>query len=333
MKNTLLEYLRCPLCHQPLRIVEPAVATVFVTEGALCCTGCGQTFAVENGIPNMLVPQLPRYAEKTREVQGWIALAKADGWYEPDPVIDLALPDVVGKLGWDVETGSNWLGTYHSFTHMLAQHVRPGLKVLEVGAAKTWAGAYLVERGCTYTGFDMVTDANIGLGRSRFYKEHRHADYEVVGGDAEFLPFASEQFDLVFAVAALHHALDLPQMVSELARVAKPGGIVAGLNEGVRAYWASANDKGQAKEKTYGINEHSYTLSTYYQAFRQAGLQIKQVMHSTRYQEFLPRRWQWLLQTVDSLPFYGDRLAISLLVNFLHPYEGLTLYGQKRSQK
>ncbi|MBX3010557.1 MAG: methyltransferase domain-containing protein [Caldilineaceae bacterium] len=329
MKVSLLADLRCPLCRSLLQI-EEACATETIETGALQCTGCGECYPIEAAIPNFLSPRLPRYAEKARELQGWLALSQAEGWYEPDPVVDLALPDVVGKLGWDLVTASSWLGTAYSFQHMVEGYIRPGMKILEVGAAKTWAGAPLVQRGCHYTGFDMVTDAKIGIGRSRFYQAHHQVTYTVVGGDAEFLPFANECFDLVFTVAALHHALELPQMVSELARVTKQGGIVAGLNEGVRSYWAPAENADQAKEKTYGINEHSYRLVDYYRAFRQADLHVCQVTQSTQYQVFLPPRWQWLLRTIAALPGRGDRLAIALLVNFLHRYEGLTLYGQKR---
>lgn len=136
MKQTLLDYLRCPLCRHALVIVEPHPVTELITEGTLRCSHCQQAFTVHAGIPNMFTPQLPRAAEKQRESQGWLALAQADGWYEPDPVIDLALPDVVGKLGWDLATGSNWLGTYHSFTHLLEHYVQPGEKVLEIGQPK-----------------------------------------------------------------------------------------------------------------------------------------------------------------------------------------------------
>ncbi len=44
----LLSILRCPVCREP---VEEDV------EGsALVCTGCGERYPVEDGIPNMLPP-------------------------------------------------------------------------------------------------------------------------------------------------------------------------------------------------------------------------------------------------------------------------------------
>ena len=46
---------------------------------------------------------------------------------------------------------------------------------------------------------------------------------------AKHLPFADGHFDLTYCVATLHHALDLPLMVAEMARVTKQGGGAAGL--------------------------------------------------------------------------------------------------------
>lgn len=64
-------------------------------------------------------------------------------------------------------------------------------------------------------------------------------------------------------IAALHHALDLPRTLAEMSRVCRVGGVVAGLNEGVRD-GATADTDVQAAEKTYGINEHVYTLTDYF---------------------------------------------------------------------
>src|SRR5262249_32802167 len=44
--------------------------------------------------------------------------------------------------------------------------------------------------------------------------------------DALALPFAAEQFDLVYAAGLLEHIQDLPQVMCELSRVTRPGGHV-----------------------------------------------------------------------------------------------------------
>jgi len=328
MNLTLLDSLCCPLCRTPLQLTATPTNTQVET-GQLRCAQ-GHHFAIEAGIPQLISAQLPGYAAKMREAQGWVAMAQAEGWYEASATVDLALPDVVGQLGWDPTAASIWVGTHYSFNHLLTHYVQSGMRVLEVGAAKTWAGRYFVAAGCAYTGCDLVTDPQIGLGRARFYMAQAGIDYHVVAGDAEALPFADGTFDLVFGVAALHHALDLKRMVSEMARVARPGGIVAGLNEGIRSFLAAPEAASQAKEKGYGINEHVYTLWDYYRAFQQADLRVSKLMRATEPTYLLPPRWKQLLQTIGQLPLIGEAVGASLLVGLLHAYDGLTIYGRKR---
>ena len=317
MKTTLLDYLRCSLCQHALALTETPNPSEIITQGVLRCTGCGHEFAVENGIPNMLAPQLPRYTEKMREASGWVALSKAHGWYEASVEIDLALPDVVEKLGWDPVVSSSWVGTAHSFHDMLARFVRPGLRVLEIGAAKSWAGRYFTEKGCTYTGCDLMADPQIGLGRAHFFREQSQRYYEVVQADAEALPFADNTFDLVFAVAALHHALDLPQMVGEMARVVRQGGIVASLSEGVRSFRAGSEAAQQATEKAYGINEHVYTLWHYYAAFWRHRLWVTKIYQAADDQSS-PKRTALV-----------GWLKTMVVLGYLHDYDGVSIYSYK----
>ena len=49
-------------------------------------------------------------------------------------------------------------------------------------------------------------------------------------------------------------------MVKEMARVTRPGGVVAGLNEGVRGVLRSSENPEQAGEKELGINEHVHSV-------------------------------------------------------------------------
>ena len=127
--------------------------------------------------------------------------------------------------------------------------------MLEVGAAKAWASRFWLERDCEYVATDILVDPNIGLGRGAFY-----GDFARIQADGEHLPFADETFDLTYCVATLHHALDLTQMVREMARVTRPGGVVAGLNEGVRGVLRGSVNPDQAGEIELGINEHVHSV-------------------------------------------------------------------------
>ena len=111
--------------------------------------------------------------------------------------------------------------------------------MLEIGAAKCWGAQHVLARGCEYSATDILADPKIGLGRGTFYAE-RVGPFRASRPTAS-LPFASASFDVAYCVATLHHALDVGAMVRELARVTRPGGVGAALNEGTRAVGRSGD--------------------------------------------------------------------------------------------
>jgi SAM-dependent methyltransferase len=304
----LLEYLRCPFCRARLDERDDA---------SLECTGCGRRFKVEHGIPLMLHEELPGAREKLGEAAGWLEKARAEGWYEPDDETDKHLPFVTRDLGWE---DSTWIANEYSFQALLDDFVggRRGLRVLEVGAAKAWAAPFWRERGCEYVATDILVDPNIGLGRGAFFGE-----FARVQADGEHLPFADASFDVAYCIATLHHALDLRAMVGEMARVTKPGGVVAGLNEGTRGVLRSGENPDQEAEKALGINEHVHTVWTYLASFRRAGLRTARVERSDGRPPESPGG------KLVRLPIVGPRLAI--LVHLSHkPYGGVTIFSRRR---
>jgi SAM-dependent methyltransferase/uncharacterized protein YbaR (Trm112 family) len=309
MATPLLELLRCPLCRSALA----------EEDGGLRCTGCGRRFErAANGIPLLLHEDLPGAREKLREAEGWVTKAQTEGWYEPSDEVDRVLPFPHRELGWD---DPNWLSNGHSFQMLLDRYIQGlrGLRVLEVGAAKAWAAPYWLERGCEYIATDIVVDDNIGLGRSAFY-----GDFGRVQADGENLPFADESFDVTYGVAALHHALDLPKMVREMARVTKRGGLVAGLNEGTRGVGRSADNPEQAGEKAIGINEHVHTAWTYYAAFQRAGLDVRRM---ERADGWPPVPFGYFLSRI---PKIGMTLGTLVHLSYSR-YAGVSIYARRRT--
>jgi SAM-dependent methyltransferase len=287
----------------------------------LRCLGCGALFPVEEGIPRMLDDRLPGIAEKRAEIAGWPAMARAEGWYEPDDEVDAHLPYLTRDLDWEDTT---WKANEHSFGLLLERYVRPGMRVLEVGAAKAWAARHLVPLGVEYVATDILADPNIGLGRGAFY-EARVGPFARVQADGEHLPFVDGAFDLVYCVAALHHALDLGRMVAEMARVTRRGGTVAALNEGTRAVRASGAVDDQEHEKSFGINEHVHTLYAYLWAFWANGLVVGRVEHAEGDDDLRDRRVGGKLRR---LPLVG-RPAATWLAQTCYGYSGVSLYSRK----
>jgi SAM-dependent methyltransferase len=307
----LLDVIRCPVCRGRLDRDTRGFA----------CAGCGVSYPVEDGIPRMLDDRLPGIEAKRAEVAGWPAMAKEQGWYEPDDEVDAHLPYLTRDLGWEDKT---WRANEHSFSLLVDRYVRPRMRVLEVGAAKAWAAQHLVPLGVEYVATDILADPNIGIGRGAFY-EARVGPFARVQADGEHLPFADDAFDLVYCVAALHHALDLGRMVSELARVTRRGGVVAALNEGTRALRASGEVEDQAEEKGFGINEHVHTLYAYLWAFARAGLLVRRVEHAEGDRDLRRRRIGGKLRR---LPVVG-RSAATWFAQTCYGYSGVSLYARK----
>src|SRR5262249_19150632 len=166
--------------------------------------------------------------------------------------------------------------------------------------------------------------------------ERRVGEFGRVQADAEHLPFRDESFDLVYCVATLHHALDLPRMVSEMTRVARPGAFVCALNEGTRAMGRSSDAPAQRDERELGINEHVHTVWAYVGAFRAAGLQIRRVEHADG--EFRTRLGRglrhvpkagWTAASVleQSLSGYSP---ITLALRRPGGYSGVSIYAKRR---
>jgi ubiquinone/menaquinone biosynthesis C-methylase UbiE/uncharacterized protein YbaR (Trm112 family) len=311
---SLLEVLRCPVCR----------GTLSGEGSTLDCSGCSGSFAVEDGIPRMLDDRLPGISEKRAEVAGWPELARKQGWYAPDDEVDAALPYLNRDLGWE---DKNWGANEHSFSILLRDYVRSGMRVLEVGAAKCWGAQHILPRRCEYVATDILDDPVIGLGRGAFYAE-RVGEFGRVQADGEHLPFADASFDLVYCVATLHHALDLTRMLREMARVARPGGVVAGLNEGTRAPWRTSANHEQAEEIELGINEHVHTLWAYLWSFSRVGLVLDRVEQAEGYRELATRN---IAGKLLRLP--GGRAWSMLWAQNAYGYSGVSIYARKRGRR
>jgi ubiquinone/menaquinone biosynthesis C-methylase UbiE len=99
--------------------------------------------------------------------------------------------------------------------------VMPGIKVLEVGSG---LGILAAEVAAAAAGVQVV-----GLERSaeQIAAATSHPGVSYVQGDAVSLPFPDASFDLVYARYLLEHVADPGRVVSEMRRVARPGGRVA----------------------------------------------------------------------------------------------------------
>jgi len=97
-----------------------------------------------------------------------------------------------------------------------------GEKVLEVGVGIGTDLVQYAKNGSVVSGLDL-TDNAVAVTRRNL--ELRSLPYKFLGtGDAERLPFADNEFDLVYSFGVLHHTPNPDQALSEIHRVLRPGG-------------------------------------------------------------------------------------------------------------
>ncbi|WP_114575558.1 methytransferase partner Trm112 [Saliphagus sp. LR7] len=58
MKESLLEILCCPLDKHDLELEDAEYEENEVVSGTLVCTECGERYPIEDGIPNLLPPDM-----------------------------------------------------------------------------------------------------------------------------------------------------------------------------------------------------------------------------------------------------------------------------------
>lgn len=101
--------------------------------------------------------------------------------------------------------------------------IAAGHDVLDVATGSGNAAIRAAERGATVTGLDLVPE-NVEAARRR--ADEAGLDATWVEGDAEDLPFDDDSFDRVVSVFGAMFAPRHDVAAGELARVARPGGLV-----------------------------------------------------------------------------------------------------------
>jgi 2-polyprenyl-6-hydroxyphenyl methylase / 3-demethylubiquinone-9 3-methyltransferase len=94
-------------------------------------------------------------------------------------------------------------------------------KVLDLGCAGGFMAEAMTKRGAIVTGIDPAAGA-IAAARAHAASQNLAITYDVGVGEA--LPYADKSFDAVVCVDVLEHVADLAMVLSETARVLRPGG-------------------------------------------------------------------------------------------------------------
>lgn len=102
--------------------------------------------------------------------------------------------------------------------------LQPGARVLEIGCGMGRHTFYLAERGLKMEGLDLTPGLLDGL---RAFDAGRYNIPTYCGDVADFAETLAGQFDAVIGFYVLHHILGLDAAFAAVARMVRPGGVVA----------------------------------------------------------------------------------------------------------
>jgi len=270
MRRDLLDLLLCPDCEQGDWHLEAVRTgkTRIIERGRLICGHCGARYTIDTGILDLL----PRPDESIlRERAGWARFLENASDELEDSWI-LALPRIDEQVSRNPESITHWGRQADNFERLIGRLDLTGTeRVLELGAGRCWASAYLSRLGCQVIALDVVRAKGAGgLETGDVYLDHGTPYFERVLASMEHIPFRSESFDLILSLASIHHSASLREVVAQCSRVLKPGGRLALSSEPCVRLFKEKRVRNQETEA--GINEHVYDIVDYQRAFRGAGL-------------------------------------------------------------
>lgn len=151
-----------------------------------------------------------------------------------------------------------------------------GATVVDLGAGIGMAAAAFLDAGAARV-IAVEPDPSDEVGRGALARAGVRC--EVIDSVGEALPLADGSVDVVFCRQVLHHARDLDRMVSEVARVLRPGGTLLACREHV--VWSDKDL--QAFLASHPVNrlaggENAFRLDDYVGAMRAAGLRVVRVI-------------------------------------------------------
>ena len=94
--------------------------------------------------------------------------------------------------------------------------------VLDLGCAGGFLSDAIARKGARVTGIDPAAQA-VDAAKAQAAAENLDIRYDV--GVGETLPYDDESFDVVVCVDVLEHVADLQEVLRQIARVLRPGGI------------------------------------------------------------------------------------------------------------
>jgi ubiquinone/menaquinone biosynthesis C-methylase UbiE len=184
--------------------------------------------------------------------------------------------------------------------------LHPGIEVLEFGGGTGWLSRFLTQLGCRVYLSDVSPSA-LNIARELYRRLPPIGDKP----EPSFLTFDGHRIDLpdasvdrIITFDAFHHVVNPDEVLAEMARVLRPGGIAAFAEPGPHH---SKTPMSQFEMRTYGVVENDIDIHAIWETAQKLGFTDLKLAAYTPRASFI------------SLPEYDDLLlAGDVFVSFAH---------------
>jgi SAM-dependent methyltransferase len=268
--DTLLSVLRCPACAS--RDWQRA-------SGSVRCAACGGAHDVRNGILTVrLAREDAEVLQERASVPATEEAPELGGWRERADPLALDPLSSLGQAYLSLPAGSDsphfqepgYFQNVQRFATEFAfilRHLPPRGLLLDMGADGTWSTAALARRGFSCIALD-ITDH---LALAHLFQT-ACPPYALVNVDMHAPVFADASLDVVTAFNAMHHSKRLDALAANVARILKPGGVLAFIEPYVQN--AAQEAAFGAPQSACGINENVHTVQRWHDALTRVGLDL-----------------------------------------------------------
>jgi ubiquinone/menaquinone biosynthesis C-methylase UbiE len=150
------------------------------------------------------------------------------------------------------------------------------LKLLDLAAANGIASYSFAKNNYEVHALDASPSRIVGRGAIEYIRDKYGLNIKVKQFDDRKIPYDRGFFDVVFERQFLHHTFSMEDMLKEISRVLKPGGIFIGIREHV------VDNIGPALKNFYRINpihatyghEKAFKYSYYLECIRNSGMEL-----------------------------------------------------------
>lgn len=168
----------------------------------------------------------------------------------------------------DVDDAPNLLNCFSQM--LIGLRLVPGMTVLDFGAGSCWASRWLTQLGMEAIALDVSRSA-LKIGRE-LYARHpvfgERPKPRFLHFDGHRIELPDGSVDRIFCFDTFHHLLNPQEVLREMSRVLKPGGI-AGFSEPGPHH--SLSPQSQYEMRNYRVLEDDVHLRRIWQSARQGG--------------------------------------------------------------